>query len=175
MKVINEVKEELESKLRHNYEMREEERFHMDAMREEERVCMAHNNIIISSESSYSDDLLETSSDESSGSGRRQIPTKPVMSSNKSSKFPAKHKYDNEETPFKQPHQDAFTSKQETLEIIKRLNIKCGLLDTEHLFTIHKTWLEYQQYEDVHVEITQNLYNAYCMPKYVFVEKYFES
>ena len=56
-------------------------------MREEERVHMAQNTIIISSESLSSDDLLETSSIESSGSGRRQIPTKPVILSNKSSTF----------------------------------------------------------------------------------------
>ena len=54
----------------------------MDEMREEERVRMAQNTIIILSGSSSSDDSLETSSDESSVSGRRQIPTKPVMSSN---------------------------------------------------------------------------------------------
>ena len=48
---------------------------------------MEHNTIIILSESSSSDDSLETSSVESSSSGRRQIPTKPVMSSNKSSTF----------------------------------------------------------------------------------------
>ena len=122
-----------------------------------------------------SDDSLETSSDESSGSGRRQIPTKPVISYNKSSTFPAKHKSDNEETPLKQPHQDAFTSKQETLEIIKRLHIKCGFLDTEHLFMLPKTWLEYLQYEEVDVEITENLYNANCTPTSFFVEKDFES
>ena len=81
----------------------------MDEMREEERVRMAQNNIIISSESLSSDNSLETSSDESSGSGRRQTPTKPVISSNKSSIFPAKHKSDNEEIPLKQPHQDSFT------------------------------------------------------------------
>ena len=63
---------------------------------------------------------------------------------------------------MKQPHQDAFTSKQENLERIKRLHIKCGFLDTEQLFVIPKTWLEYQQYVDVHVEITQNFYNTYC-------------
>ena len=85
------------------------------------------------------------------------------MSSDKSSTFPAKHKSDNEETPLKQPHQDVFTSKQENLERIKRLHIKCGFLDTEHLFMLPKTWLEYQQYADVHVEITQNFYNASCM------------
>ena len=91
-----------------------------------------------------------------------QIPTKQVTSSNKSSAFSAKHNSDNEETPLKQPHQYAFTPKQETLEIIKRLHIKCGFLDTEHLFMIPKTWLECQQYADVYVEITQIFYNAYC-------------
>ena len=44
--------------------MREEERVCMDAMREQERVRMAQNTIIISSESSSSDDSLETSYDE---------------------------------------------------------------------------------------------------------------
>ena len=67
IKMINKAKEELENTLRHN-----------DTIREEERVCMAHNTIIISSESSSSDDLLETSSVESYGSERRQIPTKLV-------------------------------------------------------------------------------------------------
>ena len=51
MRMINEAKEELENTLRHD-----------DAIREEERVRMAHNTIIILSESSSSDDLLETSS-----------------------------------------------------------------------------------------------------------------
>ena len=60
---------------------------------------MAQNTIIISSESLSSDDSFETCSDESSGSGRRKIPTKTVMTSNKSSTFPAKQKSDNEETP----------------------------------------------------------------------------
>ena len=78
-------------------------------------------------------------SDDLSGSKRRQIPTKPVIPSNKSSTFPTKHKYDNEETALKQPHQVAFTANQGTLEGIKRLNIKCGFLDTEHLFMFHKT------------------------------------
>ena len=135
----------------------------MDAMREEERVRMAHN-IIISSESLYSYDLSETLSVESSGSGRRKIPTKLVTSSNKSSTFPAKHKSDNKETPLKQLHKDAFTLKQEALEIIKRLHLKCGFLDSGILFMLPKTCLEYQQYEDVNVDITQNLYNAYCTP-----------
>ena len=48
MKMIKEAKEELENILRHN-----------DEIREEERVRMAHNTIIISSESLFSDDLLE--------------------------------------------------------------------------------------------------------------------
>ena len=81
--MINEAKEELESTLRRNAEIREEERVHMDTIREEECVHMAQNTIIILSESSSSDDSLEASSVESSGSGIRQIPTKLVMSSNK--------------------------------------------------------------------------------------------
>ena len=101
---------------------------------------MAHNTFIISSESSSLDELLETSYYESSGSGRKKIPTKPVISSNKSSTFSAKHKSENEETSLKQTHQDAFTSKQETLERIKRLHIKCGFLDTNHLFILPMNW-----------------------------------
>ena len=130
--------------------------------------------IIILSNSSSSDDSLETFSVESYGSGRRKIPTKPVMSYNKSSTFMAKHKSYNEETPLKQHHQNAFTSKQETLEIIKRLNIKCGFLDNDHVFMLTKNSLEYLQYEDIHVEITKKLYNAYCWQK-IYVEKYFKS
>ena len=85
-----------------------------------------------------------------------------MTSSNKSSTFPAKHKYDNEETPLKQPHQDAFSLKQENLERIKRLHKKWGFFDTEHLFVLPNTWLEYQQYADVNMVITQNFYHAYC-------------
>ena len=48
---------------------------------------MAQNTILILSESLSSYDLLETSPVESSSSGRRQIPTKQVISSNKSSTF----------------------------------------------------------------------------------------
>ena len=61
---------------------------------------MAQNTIIILSESLYSDDSLETPSDESSGSGRSKILTKPMVSSNKSSTFPDKHKSNNKETSF---------------------------------------------------------------------------
>ena len=38
-----------------------------------------------------------------------------------------------------------------------------------------KTWLEYLQYEEVVVDITENLYNANCTPKYVLFYKDFES
>ena len=38
------------STLRHNYEIREEERVRVDAMMEEERVHMAQNDIIILSD-----------------------------------------------------------------------------------------------------------------------------
>ena len=40
IKMINEAKEELESTLRRNAEIREEERVHMDTIREEECVRM---------------------------------------------------------------------------------------------------------------------------------------
>ena len=76
---------------------------------------------------------------------------------------------------MKQPHQDAFTSKQITLEIIKRLHIKCGFLDTEHLFMLPNNWLEYQEYADVNVYIKQNFYNTHCTKKSCFVETDFES
>ena len=87
MKMIKEAKEHLVSTLRHNDKMREEECVRINAMREEERVHMAHNAIIILSDKEYD-------------SGRRQIPSKPVTSSNKSSTFTAEHKSDNEETPL---------------------------------------------------------------------------
>ena len=80
MKMINEAKEELENTLHHNH-----------AMREEERVRMAQNNIIILSESSSSDESLERSSIVSYCSVRRQIPTKPLMSYNKQSTFYPHH------------------------------------------------------------------------------------
>ena len=112
----------------------------MEHTKEQECVHMAHEYIEILSDSLSSsslDEPLETSSDDSSDSGTRQKPTKPLKSSNKLSIFTAKRKSDNKETPLKQPHQDASTSKQEILERIKRLHIKCGFLDTEHLFIFH--------------------------------------
>ena len=47
-------------------------------------------------------------------------------------------------------------------------------MDTEHLFMLHLNWLEYQEVPDVNMEIARNLYNAYCTPKHVFVERYFD-
>ena len=64
--------------------------------------------------------------------------------------------------------------KQENLERIKRLKIKCGFLDAEDLLKFPKTWLEYLQYEEVDVDISKNLYNANCTQKYFFIKKYFE-
>ena len=66
MQMITEYKEELGDTLRHNDAMREEERVRMDATREKERVRMAHNTIIIPSDSLFSDDSLETPYNESS-------------------------------------------------------------------------------------------------------------
>ena len=75
--------------------MREEELVRMDATREEEHVRMAQNAIIISS-------------DDESDSGRREIPSKPVTSYNKSYTFPAEHKSSNKETPSKKTHHGPF-------------------------------------------------------------------
>ena len=61
MRIILKAKENLKSTLRHNYEIREEERVCMDTIREEERVRMAHNAIVILSDDEYD-------------SGRREIP-----------------------------------------------------------------------------------------------------
>ena len=55
----------MESTLSKNYEITEEERVRMDAMREEESVRMAQNYIIISS-------------DDESDSGIREILSKPM-------------------------------------------------------------------------------------------------
>ena len=82
MKMINKAKEESEITLRHNDEIRKEERVRMDATREEERVRMSQKAIIILS-------------DDESDSGGRQIPSKPVTSYNKASKFLAEQKSDN--------------------------------------------------------------------------------
>ena len=91
----------------------------MEHAKEQELVHTPQKYIEISSVSSFlssSNDSSETSSDDSSESDTRQKPTKAVKLSNKSSTFPDKHKSNNEETPLKQPHQDAFTLNQEILE-----------------------------------------------------------
>ena len=88
----------------------------MEHAPEQECVHTAQKCIEISSDflsSLSSDDLSERLSDDSSDSGTRQKPTKPVTSSNKSSTFPAKRKSNNKEAPFKQPHKDTFTLKQD--------------------------------------------------------------
>ena len=115
--MINKAKEESEDTFRHN-----------DAMMEQERVRISQNTIVISSDSLCSDESLETSSDESSDSGTKKILTKPVTPSNKSSTFLAKHKSNIEETPLKQTHQDAFTSKQETIKKNQVITYKVWLL-----------------------------------------------
>ena len=96
----------------HVPEDQQAEKAAMEHTKEQERVHMAQKIIDIFSDSlssSSSHDSLETYSDDSYDSGTRQKPTKPVMSSNKSSTFPAKCKSDNEQTHLKQPHQDAST------------------------------------------------------------------
>ena len=65
--------------------------------------------------------------------------------------------------------------KQKILKIIKRLHIKCGFLDTEYLFMLPINWLNNREVPDVNVDIVQNFYNAYCTPKYFFIEKDFDS
>ena len=65
-KLINEANEELEITLGHNDEIKEEERVRLDEMSEEDLVRMTQNAIIILSDEKYD-------------SGRRQMPSKPVM------------------------------------------------------------------------------------------------
>ena len=118
---------------------------------------MAQNNIIILS-------------DEKSDLVRSQIPSKPVLSSIKASIFPAKHKYDNEETPLKISSGNLHIK---TRKLRKYESV--GILDTEHFCMLPKTWLEYLQYEEVDVEITENLYNANYTPIIYLFEKDIES
>ena len=79
MRTINESKEGLEDTLRNN-----------DAIREEERVRMAEEMIILLS-------------DDNSDSETSEISSEPTTSSNKASTFPAEHNSDNEGTPFENP------------------------------------------------------------------------
>ena len=96
MCMIVEAREHLESTLRQNYEMREEQRVHMVAMGEEERVRMAQNAI------NFFSDVV-------SDLGRKEVISKPVTSSNKAFTFQAEHKSYNEETPLKKTNQGPFT------------------------------------------------------------------
>ena len=81
MKMINKAKENLESIFHRNDKIREEECVCMHENREKERFRMYQNDIIIASDDEYN--LV-----------RREVPSKPVMSSNKASTFPAEHKSD---------------------------------------------------------------------------------
>ena len=101
MRMINQGKEGLEDTLRNN-----------DAVREEERVRMAEETIILSS-------------DDNSYSETSKISSEPATSSNKASTFTADHNSDNEETPLKKTHAGPWTSKKEVLETIKKLHLKC--------------------------------------------------
>ena len=70
-----------------------------DSIREEERVRMAEETIILSSDDNSDSETSETSSE-------------PATSSNKASTFPAEHITDNEETPLKKTHAGPWTSKK---------------------------------------------------------------
>ena len=140
MSMINKVKEGLEDTLHIN-----------DAIREEERVRMAEETIILSSDENYNS---ETS----------KISYEPATSSNKTSTFPAEHNSDNEETPFKKNHAGAWTSKKEVLETIKKLHLKCGNEHYEYLYILPLRWLYLLQFERIGEEIYENLQNAYCTP-----------
>ena len=91
---------------------------------------MAQNDIIISS-------------DDESDSGRRKILSKPVTSSNKASKFPAKYNPGNEEITFEKNSSGTLHIETRKFKIIMRLHIKCGFLDTEQLWIFPKNWLEH--------------------------------
>ena len=85
-------------------EYQQDEKDEMEHAKKQERVHMAQKYIDISStfsSSLFSDDSLETSSDESSDWGASKKSTKPMTSPNKPSTFLAKHKSDNEEKPLK--------------------------------------------------------------------------
>ena len=88
MRMINEAKEGLEDTLRNN-----------DVIGEEERVCMAEETIILSS-------------DDNSDSETSKISSEPATSSNKTSTFPDEHNYDNEEKPMQKTHAGPWTSKK---------------------------------------------------------------
>ena len=72
-----------------------------DAIREEERVCMAEEMIILLS-------------DDNSDSETSEISSEPATSSNKASTFPAEYNSDNEETPLKKNHAGPWISKKKS-------------------------------------------------------------
>ena len=87
MRMINKAKEGLEDTLGNN-----------DTIREEERVCMAEETIIFSS-------------DDNSDSETSEISSEPATSFYKASTFLAEQNSDNEETPLKRTHAGPWTSK----------------------------------------------------------------
>ena len=64
--------------------------------------------------------------------------------------------------------------KKEVLETIKKLHLKCGNEQYEHLYILPSIWLCLLQFETIGEEIHENLQNLYCMPIDFFVEKSFE-
>ena len=87
MGMIKEAKQGLKITLHNN-----------DAIREEERVRMEKETIILSSDDNYD-------------SVTSKISSEPATSSNKASKFPAEHNSYNEEKPLKKNHAGPWTSK----------------------------------------------------------------
>ena len=136
MRMISEAKEVLKNTLRNN-----------DAIRKEERVRMAEETIILSS-------------DDNSDSETSKISSKPANSSNKASTFPAEHNSDNEETPLKKNHAGPLTSKKEVLETIKKLHLKCGYEHYEELYILPSRWLYLLQFRKINEEIYENSLNA---------------
>ena len=133
--MINKAKEGLEDTLRNN-----------DAIREEQRVRMAEETIILSS-------------DDNSDPETSEISSKPATSSNKASTFPAEHNSDNKETPLKKTHAGPWTLKKDVLETIKKLHLKCGNEHYEHLYILTSIWLCLLQFETIGEEIYENLQN----------------
>ena len=80
--MINEAKEGLEDTLGNN-----------DTIREEERVCMAEETIILLSDDNYD-------------SKTSKISSETATSCNKASTFPSEHNSNNEETTLKKPMLD---------------------------------------------------------------------
>ena len=77
----------------------------IDAFREEERIYIAEEMIILLSDDNYDSETNEISS-------------KPETSSNKASTYPAGHNSANEETPLRKTHAGPWTSKKKGLEKI---------------------------------------------------------